>query len=128
MNWSDFAKSAICVPFCEHGRDYHGWDCWGLLQNGYRDVLGVELPYFLDAYENTSDYKSMLTLVKNECNIRWEECSRKIGTVALIKRRGHLIHTGIVITKYEILHCDRGAGTVIELDRNMNIESFWSLK
>ena len=127
MNLQTFIQNAICVPFCEHGRDYTGWDCWGLIRCGYKDIFGVELPMFLEKYKNTNDYNSIAKVIESERIIKWEESSRILGSVALIKRRGYLVHIGLVATNYEILHCDKIVGTVLEQDIKMNIDGFWKL-
>ena len=46
MTWDQFAAKAMSVPFVPLGRGYSGWDCWGLVMCGYRDVLGIELPTY----------------------------------------------------------------------------------
>ena len=127
MNLQTFIQTAICVPFCERGRDYTGWDCWGLVRCGYMDIFNVFLPIFLEEYKNTSDYSGMVKLVNKESNNRWIKSSRVLGSVAVIKRRGYLLHVGLVATNYEILHCDKIVGTVLEYDTRMNIDGFWKL-
>ena len=124
MNWLEFANSAIRVPFCERGRTYRGWDCYGLIVCGYRDVLDIYLPMYSEAYEDTNDYYAMARCI-NANKQHWIQRERQLGSLALIRRRGYLIHLGIVITDIEILHCDRGAGTVIEQDDRMNVDSYW---
>ena len=128
FSWQTFAEKAIRTPFKEKGRSYEGIDCWGLIYLGYRDVLGKEIPNYVNCYKNISDYKVIVKIFNMEKIKYWIEVDRQIGAVASIIRRGAPIHCGIAITKREILHCDYGVGTVIESDSQINIDSFWVLR
>ena len=46
MILKEFMPKAQLVPFMDGGRDWGGWDCWGLVCTAYRDILNIHLePY-----------------------------------------------------------------------------------
>jgi len=57
VTFDDFQRKAIGVPFVPFGRDYDGWDCWGLVIRAWQDVRGVTLPDF--TYKSIADYRAL---------------------------------------------------------------------
>ena len=114
------------MPFLEHGRDRDGWDCWGLICCGYRDVLGIEIPRYSGAYGSAQDHRRVACLFRDRDAEAWREVEREVGAIALLRRRGVPIHVGLAVGKRDILHCEIGVGTVIEPARNLRIDSYWS--
>ena len=125
MTWTEFTQKAMFVPFIEHGRDYDGWDCYGLVICGYRDVLGVELPHNHSDYDTTLDYKRIARGIERDKAELWSKCEMKMGAVALIKRRSRNIHIGIVMPAKTILHCDTGVNTINQTLNFLRIEGFY---
>lgn len=124
MDWLDFSQRAITVPFLEKGRSYDGWDCWGLIVCGYRDVLNIDLPGYESQYSTTRDLKTLRAVFCAERDAKWTEVPRAIGSVALILRRNREVHVGVAVTRRDILHCERGVGTVLDRDRDLRIAAF----
>lgn len=124
MTWKDFSRKAITVPFVPKGRDYAGWDCWGLCVCGYRDVLGIELPDYRDSYETVIDPRALHKLFTFGRDAQWREIDPRVGAVALIALRRLPVHVGIVVSRTHILHCCRGMGTVREPARSLKIHAF----
>lgn len=124
--WEQFAEKAILTPFLDRGRNFLGWDCWGLVVSAYRDVLGVELPSYGECYAGVRDHKALVRLTTER-----DEWSRLIdpehGSVALIYRRGLPIHVGIVIGR-RILHCEEGVDTIVEPFERFRFEGFYGLQ
>ncbi len=126
MDWPEFLAKAISA-FVEHGRDYSGWDCWGLVVCGYRDVLEIELPGYEDWYGRTNDAEALLKAFRHGREFRGRECGRETGAIAVILRRRDPIHVGVVIGE-DILHCEPGIGTVLEPIAGLKVESYWRPK
>ena len=125
MDWREFARTAIEIPFREKGRSWDGIDCWGLVVLGYREVLGIELPCYTEHYESTSELNRLRKVFTRERDAYWREVRRREGAVAMILRRNLRVHVGIVIGRRDILHCEEGAGTILDRDRHLRIEGFW---
>ena len=127
MEWLEFADRAIRVPFREKGRDYSGWDCWGLVCCGYRDVLGIELPSYTNGYQGVRQYKALARLFRHGKADGWEICLQgTAGAVAAVYRRGNVLHVGIVMPdNHGILHCEEKPGTVIERPAMLPIEGYY---
>ena len=125
LSWPDFAARAISVPFVEHGRSYDGWDCWGIVCVGYRDVLGIKVPDYGEYYETTNAFRALRAAFNARRDAEWQSCNRRLGAVAVILRKNLPIHAGLVIGKRDILHCEQTVGTVIDRDRDLRIESYW---
>lgn len=50
-----WAGHYIGLPFCEHGRDSFGLDCWGLARMVLSEQFGVSVPSYTQNYSNTYD-------------------------------------------------------------------------
>ena len=112
MELTEFINKAIGVPFKDHGRDFDGWDCWGMAVCFYSSVYGISIESFdgltgLDSTESEKlfeDYRKSWVEVK-----RGEE---KPGD--LIIMRGRVIHVGIVVKKGMMLHTEDKLDTCVE--------------
>lgn len=124
MSWTEFIERAIGVPYLDHGRDYSGWDCWGLCVVAYRDVFGIELPDV--RYDTANDYRQNTRLF-NDHKVEWNRVDRyAFGSVVLIYRRGRLIHSGLASVEGLILHVGKKTGTVQEPASEMRIEGYYA--
>lgn len=109
-----FINKAIFTPFVEKGRDYDGWDCWGLVYRYYYDFLNIRLPVYLDGYSSTRDYEELKHIIGSNKE-RWAQTDeRKEGNVALFKLAKRPIHMGLVIDKKRFIHAEEVVGTIIE--------------
>ena len=114
MTWDAFTERAITTPFFDKGRTWLGWDCWGLVCCGYRDVLGIQLPSY-DDYDTVRNHKALVRLFTANAQ-EWLKVPDALdGRVALIFRRALPLHAGLVIADgRRILHCEEGVGTIHE--------------
>jgi len=113
MTLDDFVIRALRVPFVDKGRDFKGWDCWGCVRCGLRDVGGLFLPSY-DDYSSTADFEQMNQLV-NLARPRWIKVENpKPLDVALFNVGGRATHVGLVIDKKNALHAEQKIGTFIE--------------
>ena len=83
MTWKEFTERAVLTPFLDKGRSYLGFDCWGLVVCGYRDVLGVSLPSY-DEYDTVRNHKALVRLFVSKVP-EWRKVPDAVdGRVALI--------------------------------------------
>lgn len=124
MQIVEFQRRAVMVPFVEFGRDFDGWDCWGLAICAYREILGIEIEDF--AYDSVRSFKALMALFdQRDRKPDWEKCGAQPLSLAAIYRRGHVIHTGLVVDKRRILHSEEDIGTCVELISQFRIEGFY---
>ncbi len=122
-----FARRAIDIPFKPHGRDYEGWDCWGLVMVAYRDVLGVTIPDYTDDYRTLKDFVRLQELFTDREDVdRWRTVDTpEVMDLVCINRRGVPIHVGLLLEGGRVLHSEHGVGTIHEPTRDLNIEGYY---
>ena len=132
-NIHDFINAALMVPFKENGRDYDGWDCYGLVYCAYRDIKGILLPAY-GGYTHKSDYNDLKAAIDGEKE-EFEEVQpgmQKPLDIALFSMKSHHPHVALVINNREALHSNGKSGTFIEPLRsaywNKRIDGFYRLK
>jgi len=110
---SEFIDMALAVPFKDKGRDYAGWDCYGLAYCFYRDVLGINLPLYLD-YESTRDYEALHRVI-TERQADWVEVDMpEFGDIALFTLGTRRTHLGVVLNRFHMVHAEGKVGTIVE--------------
>lgn len=126
----EFATRAIEVPFVSEGRGWKGWDCWGLLYNYFKDVHGLSLPSYDFAYEHLSGqakwdfveatYREQKAVAHEWIPLAGDNKSvvefldrrlEQVGDVFMIRRRGRLMHVGVIVEPGWFLHSERQGGT-----------------
>ena len=127
MTAEQFVERAVCVPFLDKGRDYDGFDCWGLVVCYYRDVLGIELPSY-DGYDSVKNHRAVAKcfreaiLTEAWLNVEIPED----GHVAVIYRRGLPLHIGVAICRgSRIQHCEERVGTIHEPLARFRVEGYY---
>lgn len=124
MTLNGWCRKAIGVPFVQHGRDFDGWDCWGLIVCAYRDVAGVVVPDY--AYDSVSNYRRLAGLFTDRETSHWRRLTApEPMAVACIYRRGRVIHAGLVVPGRRIVHVERGVETCAESVSNMRVEGYY---
>ncbi len=116
MTLEDFADRAVrlAVPFVRRGRDWDGWDCWGLIWRAHREALGVALPSYSARYDSTDDWAALDALIRAEIS-RYERLDApRPGAVVLMRIGGRFAHVGLVTRPGLMLHVLRGARTCRE--------------
>lgn len=110
-----FAARAVGVPFLDRGRDYAGWDCWGCLRCGIRDVLGVDIPSYAAHYRTARDQRRIAALMERDRPALWTEVAAPAPMDGILLRiDGRPTHVGLVIDGRRFLHVERGIDTVLE--------------
>jgi len=113
MNHNEFVKKALLVPFVEKGRDFEGWDCWGLVYLHYKLVQRVVLPEYLD-YSSTREYRQLRALI-SQAKPSWAQVDEPDqGDVAVFNLSGSPTHVALVIDKRNALHAEYKVGTFME--------------
>lgn len=116
-----FLNNILLMPFLEKGRDYSGGDCWAVPYLAYRDILGVELPSFVEEYTDTgfssSSRKELNELIKRS-KLSWfcvpEGDKLQPLDVVLFNLGGQPIHCGLMVDSKSFIHCERKIGVVVE--------------
>lgn len=112
MSWYEKYMS---IPFVEKGRDWNGCDCWGLVRLIYATELGIELPSYLETYENTNDSKSLRDVIVAERSEHWLNPTEPTEfDVILLQMRGVPMHVGVVTKKNHMIHCVKDIGIAHE--------------
>lgn len=115
MRLEEFRERAITVPFAEKGRDWGGWDCWGLVCVAYRDVFGVELPHHTGEYDSTRRLRELRSLIERRKRDEWTRTEGpRAGDVVLSRLFGHFCHVGLMLNGREVIHVEESCQVVIE--------------
>jgi len=118
MTLDEFINKALRVKFKDKGRDYSGWDCWGPSRCGYKDILGVELPSFIDDYVNAGDTKASRRIIHDiilSQKHNWEPVDKPQALDVILFRFGDTeTHLGLMVGKNKFIHCEKIINTVIE--------------
>lgn len=113
----------VGLPFVERGRNRSGCDCWGLFVLVQREVFGLDLPAFSDAYATVLDRAALADLIAGHMG-PWREIDpgkERPGDAVLMRLAGSESHIGIVAGQGRVLHTERGAGSVIESYRETRL-------
>lgn len=103
----------IGIPFNQHGRDFNGCDCWGLVKLYYNNELGINLPCLSSLYEHTQDAK-IVGVISNEA-LNWRLVDvPDANDVAVLSMRGMPFHVGLMTGKRDMLHIEQDINSVIE--------------
>lgn len=114
MNLIEFATLAIGVPFVIGGREFTGWDCWGLVYVAYRDVFNIGIGRFDDEYTENVTFNELAALISRE-KPAWSEVDQPMpGDISLYRVGRYESHIGLVLPGNRLLHCEAKINTVHE--------------
>lgn len=117
MTFEEFRARALAVPFLIGGRDWSGWDCWGLVFCAYRDVpeLGGPVKSYAPEYDASVTYLELAAMIARE-KAEWHsiEGTPVAGDVGLYRVGRHETHVALVAPGRRMLHCEHSVGTVNE--------------
>jgi cell wall-associated NlpC family hydrolase len=105
------------IPFVEHGRDYHGCDCYGLVRLVLLEQFGTPLPELLVGYADTrarQEIARMIDVTRPLLPFAVVVFPRP-GDVVLIRNGGALCHFGVMVTARLLLHSEDPAGPRFDL-------------
>jgi cell wall-associated NlpC family hydrolase len=113
MTWT---RNYVGLPFLRNGRNRDGLDCWGLVHLVYREVLGVNLPFFNDVFaDNKAETYIRIGHIMREQREFWSNPStQKPFDIVHLRTGRHAFHVGIAVDEHQFLHVDEGVDSVIE--------------
>lgn len=120
-----WSNEYVNIPFAEKGRDKKGADCWGLVMIIYKELLGIDLPSYLE-YNDTKDKLSISGMIIDQTIKNWEfieEGDEQEFDCAVFNISGVPMHVGVVVSPGTMIHCERGRGT---WHSEYNIEKQWN--
>lgn len=106
----------VGLPFLDRGRSLVGLDCWGLLCLVYRELRGIELPSYAEAYVTAADRAGIAALIADEIS-PWQPvpAGEEMPFDGVLMREGKFPrHIGLVTLPGKLLHVDRGETSRIE--------------
>jgi cell wall-associated NlpC family hydrolase len=112
MSWTD---RYIGLPFVDHGRDFSGVDCWGLVRLIMQQECRIEIP----SYGETSalDLINVAGLMKQESIVEpWLPVLRSSAQafdVVVMHRRHDPIHVGILASATQVMHIEEKTSAVL---------------
>ena len=114
----EFINKCLGIPFVPKGRDYSGIDCWGIPMLAYRDMLGIELPSFIDDYVDPGDSDASRRVIQDIILMQkqnWEKVEKPQALDVVLFRFGDTqTHLGLMVDDKCFLHCERKVNTIIE--------------
>lgn len=110
------------IPFKSKGRALtledaikNGLDCWGLICLVFLLELGIVLPSYVELYHDTEDAETICAIMLQERARLWRDVDRPeaFDVIGLLDN-GTPTHMAIAISGNQMLHCQKGCGTVIQ--------------
>ena len=103
----------IRIPFKQHGRDFDGCDCFGLVKLVLKTEYGIDLPdpYYTDSTD--IDHNAGLVDVLKPTMDVSPVCVPRNGDIVLMIKGGQPSHVGVYVDG-SVLHTTERLGTVCE--------------
>jgi len=112
MMW---AAKYVGLPFLDHGRDFKGVDCWGLVRLVLKEEKGIDVPSYGDI--SATDLDAVARMVKREALlVPWVDVlpnAVQPFDVAVMFRRIAPVHVGIMVTRWDVLHIEEKISAVM---------------
>lgn len=97
------------IPFKDHGRDFDGCDCWGLVRLIYQNELGILLPHYEEHYTQVTDKAGTVKVQELAREDKWTKTEGPVELgVVLLKVFGLPVHIGVVHNKDWFVHSSEG--------------------
>jgi cell wall-associated NlpC family hydrolase len=111
------AAGFLAVPYRELGRSPEtGWDCVGCLAFLRRELFDKDTPGLSETHytrREALEPEAVANMIKAKLD-RWHTVEPAPGAVALLDTFGRPAHVGLFLDRLNVIHCDRGHGTVIQ--------------
>lgn len=112
----------VGLPFVQHGRDWKGVDCYGLVYLAMGQVFGLVLNEWAGLCDFSQPGDVALTLELGRTADAWYAVSGPpaTGDVLVFRENGHPSHAGLVVAPGAglMLHAMPGIGSVIQSYRS----------
>lgn len=103
-------RKYIRIPFREHGRDFNGCDCGGLVWLVYKTELKIELPDWRAYYQNTQfesfgELTDTISTMLGDCGqpVPLHEPLKPFDVISL-NFCGNPVHVGIMVNRHIFMH------------------------
>jgi len=105
----------IGLPYKDHGRDWDGIDCWGLVCLAKRELSSTILPAYED-YESATNFVELDSLIgsKKDDFESVEFGSHTFGDIITFRVAGLVCHVGFVLDGSRMLHTLEGHNSAVE--------------
>ena len=126
MTFEEFCIKAIDVSFKTRGRDWDGWDCWGLPYVAYKEVYGILIPSFTECYRSIKQ-KDLIASIFNKGKVDgWHpEDEAQEGDIIIVYMDGRGMHCGMAMNKHRMIHADHGINTGTEKISEYKLEGIY---
>jgi len=114
MHWS---APYVGLPFRDKGDAPNGVSCWGLAVLVYREVAGLTLPTFADAFVSSAE-RAQIHAIAARAASAWPWSAVAAGgerdlDVVLFRRAGLVTHVGILCGPGRMLHVSSGQDSAV---------------
>jgi len=133
MNFETIIKKYIGIPFKEHGRNFNGLDCYGLLICIFKEI-GINIEdYNYETTEQFGDinYNLILKNYYKQFQIVEKKDIQEWDIVLIRGNRNLLNHCGIMLDKIKFIHVDKNGVIISKLIDQpwvRRIDSFYRYK
>lgn len=125
MTLNEFVGQSIGLPFRPHGRG-PAYDCYGLVVEAYRQVLGIEVPDYGGDYPCFRDHARLNAVVDNAIAHDWQRVNDPQPMDAVvIYRDGRPIHIGLYLGGGQVLHIEHGIDATVQPVADFRIEGYY---
>lgn len=105
----------IKIPFLDHGRNFDGCDCYGLVRLIYKNEFGIELPLLMSYLDSTQGKEISVLIEDNIPLLNAKKVNEpEIGTIAIFNIKGFPMHMGVYIGNNRVLHVMKGTNSLCE--------------
>ncbi|QND45195.1 C40 family peptidase (plasmid) [Rhizobium lusitanum] len=101
-----WSNEFVGIPYVAFGRDRAGVDCWGLAKLVFAEILGIELPSYIEQYTSQEERSELDALIGSAAGSEiWVGTVQAATFDIVVFRRGHMeAHVGIVVSPGLMLH------------------------
>ena len=110
------AVNMLDLPFKHRGRTVDGIDCYGLVRLIYKEFYKIDLPLLAVTDGARANIDHAVKVIVDESASSWiviPPGMERPGHLIILRRLGHPLHLGVVLTRKRMVHADE-PGVMIE--------------
>ena len=97
------------------GLPFSRYNCWQLVCKVYAEVYGIRLPSFDPEYKDYLDGENIKRIYEREMQHTWtRQDIPVIGDCVVMNIKNQPWHVGVIVSRNQMLHTERGLEAVIE--------------